>query len=95
MSSRTKQALPHFGRKATVEDNVPKRIGDSVTATHSLGAMVIKVVLLDVAEVTILEVIVVLAVMNPLFKHITQHNAAQENRGRIDREKNETNYYRR
>jgi hypothetical protein len=70
MPWRAKQALAHGRRISRIEDNVPERIGDPVATVHSLRAVVVKMCLFDMAEIPVLEVVVVLAMVDPLLKHI-------------------------
>ena len=70
MPGWAKQALSYGGRVPRIEDNVPERIGDPVTSVHSLRTMVVKMRFLDVSEIPVLKVVVVLAVVDPLFKNI-------------------------
>ena len=57
---------------------------------HSLGSMVIKVVLLDVPKVTIAEVVVVHAVVRPLFSNISLHQTTQHHWSGVNREEEES-----
>ena len=54
------QSLTDVWRKASLEDDIPERTCDPISRIDSLRTVMIKMVLLDVPEVTVIEVVVVL-----------------------------------
>ena len=62
--------MAHFWGISTVKNNIPEGIGDPKPSGYSLRAMVVKVCLFDVPEISVFEVVVVLAMVNPLLKHV-------------------------
>lgn len=77
MSRWAKESLSHRRRVAAVKDNVPEGIGDPVAPGHSLRTVVVKMCLLDVLEISIFEVVVVLTMVDPFFKHIALNDSPQ------------------
>src|SRR5439155_5719603 len=83
------QSLSHRYRKTSLNDNIPIRVGDPIPRIDSRGSVVIEMVPFDMPEVRILEVVIVLAVVDPLFSNIAL-NDASEHHGQCVRGENKT-----
>jgi hypothetical protein len=87
IAGAAEQSRSNRWRKLSPEDNIPERICDTESSGESLGAVMVKVRFFNVAEVRVFEIVVVHAVVNPLFKHVAHNDAGQQHGCRIDWEK--------
>ncbi len=60
ISTRAEQSLAHRFRETSPKHDIPERAGNAIASTDPLRTVVIEMILLDVAEVAVIEVVVVL-----------------------------------
>ena len=72
------EGFAHGRGIARLEDNIPETIGEAVAFFHPLGAVMIEMMPLDIAEIRASEVVKVYRVVNPFLRHIALYDSGQK-----------------
>ena len=81
------KSFAHGAGVPRLENDVPEAIGQAVSLLHASGAVMVKVVPLDIAEVRTSKIIKVDRVVDPFLDHIALHNTCQQDWKGVDRSK--------
>src|SRR5260370_18180265 len=84
--SASVQAMTHVFGKASLKNNIPNPARETKPSLHAAGGVMINVVLSDVFEIRIPEVVVVYAMVNPLFEDVGLHDPGHQHRSGVGRD---------